>query len=224
MKKALSVMLTMCMVLSLFATFVISASAEATNVALNKEYTITGCGMGYENLSGQWPSSYTAKLTDGVAHEELTFGETKNWFAFYYSSTAAENFISAPGGTGAAVIDLGSVVNGVNKFRVHLGNHHANGVANPVSFSVYYSVDGVEYTKAGDFELKDSTVKENAVLAYWSEVTLDTAVSARYVKFEVTLTGVFAFLNELEVYADPSAAVVEDQVINLLDYCAFCFK
>ncbi|MBR2915450.1 MAG: discoidin domain-containing protein, partial [Clostridia bacterium] len=217
MKKALSLVLTMCMVLSLFATFVISASAEATNVALNKEYTITGCGMGYENLSGQWPSSYTAKLTDGAAHEELTFGETKNWFAFYYNDGAAENLISAPGGTGAAVIDLGSVVNGVNKFRVHLGNHHANGVADPVSFSVYYSVDGVEYTKAGDFELKDSAVSENAVLAYWSEVTLDTAVSARYVKFEVVLTGVFAFLNELEVYADPSAAApVEDKVINLL--------
>ena len=217
MKKALSLVLTMCMVLSLFATFVISASAEATNVALNKEYTITGCGMGYENLSGQWPSSYTAKLTDGAAHEELTFGETKNWFAFYYNDGAAENLISAPGGTGAAVIDLGSVVNGVNKFRVHLGNHHDNGVADPVSFSVYYSVDGVEYTKAGDFELKDSAVPENAVLAYWSEVTLDTAVSARYVKFEVVLTGVFAFLNELEVYADPSAAApVEDKVINLL--------
>ncbi len=219
MKKALSLMLTMCMVLSLFATFVISASAEATNVALNKEYTITGCGMGYENLTGQWPASYTANLTDGAAHEELTFGETKNWFAFYYNAGADASFISAPDGVGAAVIDLGSVVNGVNKFRAHLGNHYANGVVQPKSMSVYYSVDGVEYTKAGDFELKVTESKDdaNAVLAYWTEVTLNTAVSARYVKFEVTLNGVFAFLNELEVYADPSAsAPVEDKVINLL--------
>ena len=216
MKKALSLALTLCMVLSLFATFVVSASAESTNVALGKDYTITGCGMGYENLSGQWPSSYTANLTDGAAHEELTFGETKNWFAFYYSATADSKYISAPGGTGAAVVDLGEVVAGVNKFRVHLGNHHGNGVADPVSFSVSYSVDGTEYTKAGDFELKDSATTEGAVIAYWSEVVLDTAVSARYVKFEVTLTGVFAFLNELEVYADPSAAVVEDKVIDLL--------
>ena len=39
MKKALSLMLTMCLVLSLFATFVISASAEeATNLAAVASY------------------------------------------------------------------------------------------------------------------------------------------------------------------------------------------
>ena len=196
MKKFLSLVLVVALLVSMVS---LTAFAADENVAKGKSYTISGCGTGYVNLEGEWPSDYDANLTDGLAEEELTFGTTKNWFGFYENGDNPHN--SAVEKVGTAIIDLGSKVSGINKFRVHFGNHYANGVNSPEYAKIFVSADGTTYTEAGSLEIKDATVEANAVLSYWSEITLDTAVEARYVKLEVKLQGVFAFLNEIEVYA-----------------------
>lgn len=196
MKKFLSFVLIVALLVSVVS---LTAFAADENIAKGKSYTISGCGTGYVNLEGQWPSDYDANLTDGLAEEELTFGTTKNWFGFYENGENPLN--SAVEKVGTAIIDLGSKVSGINKFRVHFGNHYGNGVNSPEYAKVLVSVDGTNYTEAGNFEIKDATVEEFAAISYWSEVVLDTAVEARYVKLEVKLQGVFAFLNEIEVYA-----------------------
>lgn len=215
MKKFLSLVLIVALLVSMVS---LTVSAADVNVAAGKSYTISGCGSGYVNLEGQWPSDYDANLTDGVAEEELTFGTTKNWFGFYENADNPLN--SAVDKVGTAIIDLGSKVSGINKFRVHFGNHYANGVNSPEYAKVLVSVDGTTYTEAGSFDIKDATVEENSVISYWSEVTLSTAVEARYVKLEVKLQGVFAFLNEIEVYAPAAAggndAPAASKVINNL--------
>ena len=171
---------------------------SGSNVAEGKEYTVTGCGTGYINESGQWPSVYNASLTDGLASEELNFGTTSTWFAFYNNSSNPE-LINAPDGLGAIVIDLGEAYD-LSAIRVHLGNHYANGVNSPNYVNVYTSADGNEFTMVGELEIKDAEETDNAVLAYWSEINAGT--NARYVKVEFSLRGVFAFLDEIEIYGE----------------------
>ena len=52
MKKALSLVLTMCIVLSLFATFVVSASAEEAVVSVGATYTATAKTHDYGDWAG----------------------------------------------------------------------------------------------------------------------------------------------------------------------------
>lgn len=205
MKKLIALFMATFMVLSLCA---VCAVAEGeTLVSSGKTYTISGNGHGYINLEGQWPSQYDAELTDGVAHEELTFALTRNWFAFYYNKDAQySDFINAPDGIGYVIIDLGEVTDNLTKFRAHLGNHHGNGVPTPDYVKVYTSVDGTAFTEVGQFDgLIDNKTEEGAVVSYWVELA-SAGVSARYVKFEFDLGGVFAFVNELEVYASSGSS------------------
>ncbi|MBQ9847524.1 MAG: hypothetical protein IJO64_00500, partial [Clostridia bacterium] len=203
MKRFIAILLAALLVVP--AAFVLSASAESTLVSQGKSYTVTGNGHGY--ISADKSSDYDANLTDGVAEEELTFGTTKNWFGFYFNQSADASLVNCPDGIGELVIDLEEVVGGINKFRAHLGNHFANGVPSPESITVSVSENGTDYTEVGGFTFKETGEgSEHNVTSYWTEIVLDNAVSARYVKFTVDLNGVFCFANEFEVYADPDAA------------------
>ncbi|MBP5156055.1 MAG: hypothetical protein J6252_05675, partial [Clostridia bacterium] len=200
MKKFLAFMLVALLVIP--AAFAFSASAEATNVALDKTVAITGSGVGYENLEGQWPSSYRAPLTDGVAETELTYGTTNNWFGFYYNATASEALVNAPDGIGAATIDLGAATDGLVSARAHVATPEANGIGTPKSITVAVSADGETFTDVG--ELQGLAQSEEG---YWADLTFEQAYNAQYVRFTFEMnpgSGVFVFVNELEVYSDPS--------------------
>ena len=199
MKKALSLVLTMCMVLSLFATFVISASAEATNVALNKEYTISGCGTTF--------AQYTASLTDGAAQPNLTYDG--NWFTFYCNGDN-QSVINAPDHVGYVIIDLEGLYDITSVKANCYDNKGDSGILGPKAINVYLSTDGENWSDA-----KSATVP---TLEAGSNFTAEVAVSgkAQFVKFEMVINGVFGFVNEVEVYGTEASAVVEDKVINLL--------
>ena len=199
MKKALSLVLTMCMVLSLFATFVISASAEATNVALNKEYTISGCGTTY--------AQYTASLTDGAAQPNLTYDG--NWFTFYCNGED-QSVINAPDHVGYVIIDLEGLYDITSVKANCYDNKGASGILGPKAINVYLSADGENWS--------DATSATVPTLEAGSNFTAEVAVSgkAQFVKFEMEINGVFGFVNEVEVYGTEASAVVEDKVINLL--------
>ncbi|MBQ3229740.1 MAG: discoidin domain-containing protein [Clostridia bacterium] len=169
---------------------------DGANLVAGKTYTVTGCGTGYINESGQWPSKYDGNLTDGVANDELVFGLDNKWFGFYNNDSAAANLVNAPGGVGSVTFDLGKKTD-ISGVRVHLGNHHGNGVPSPKAVTVYISDNGSDFTEYGTLETKNSEDAANAVLAYWSEV--GGSASAKFVKIEFQLNGVFAFLDEVEV-------------------------
>ncbi|MBR4798688.1 MAG: hypothetical protein IK047_00345, partial [Clostridia bacterium] len=200
MKKFLAFMLVALLVIP--AVFAFSASAETTNVALNKSYTVTGSGYGYENLEGQWPSSYRANLTDGVAESELTYGTTGNWFGFYYSASASETLINAPEGVGAVTVDLGAATTGLVSVRAHLATPEINGIGTPKSVTVALSEDNETFADVGTLQ----GIAKNEE-GYWADLTFDKAYTAQYVRFTFDMNldqGVFAFLNELEVLQDAS--------------------
>ncbi len=174
---------------------------DLTNVAAGKDVAISGSGIGY--------AQYTADLTDGVAYNSISYDN--KWFAYYYTSTAAADVINAPAGTGTAIIDLGEVTEGIAQFRAHFGVSVGAGVKAPKSATVYGSVDGATYVKLGDFTLEADGV-------YWSDVTLENTVSARYIKFTFALGGTFAFVNELEINANVEIPVIGFDRVNHYDW------
>ena len=172
------------------------------NIAKGKTYTVSGTGTGYIEMESQWGAMiYNASLTDGIAHEELTFGDTNNWFGLYYTTDAQyEDHINSPLGIGTIIIDLENEA-AVTGVKIHLGNYADNAVVSPTAVTLALSADGEAYTSAGEFEIAETGEgSPNNLLVYWSELPVDS-VNARYVKITFTLGGVFAFLNEIEVYA-----------------------
>lgn len=158
---------------------------EGTNIALNKTYTLSGLlGDGYGN--------YTAKLTDGKAHDKLTYDN--NWFSFYSNTNVAPEDSNMENGIAFAVIDLGEA-KALEGVRAHVCNGGTAGINAPFYGKVYVSENGTDFTLAA--ELK---ISSGASDIYWTDAALE-GKTARYVKFEFKPNGPFVFLNELEVYA-----------------------
>ena len=189
MKKLIAILLSAAMLVAMFAIVV---SADETNLALNKSYD----AKGYVIAAGEWPANYTANLTDGEAANELDFTNV-SWFAF--CSSESDNGLNAPDGVGAVTIDLGAASN-IAAIKVHAFNAdvaQGSGIKAPAKMEAY--VDGV---KLGALT-PASTAADTAT--WW---TLEAPAKGQNVKIEVTLDGIFAFINEIEVIE--GAEVVED--------------
>ena len=207
MKKFLAILLAALLVIP--AVLVFSASADEVLVSKGKSYAISGSGTGYINLAGQWPSKYDANLTDGSivnASADVTFGAESNQFAFYYSTGADASLINAPEGIGTATIDLGEVTENIATYKAHVYTPGIYGIACPEYIMVSVSDDNETFIDIGDL----SGLVNNTADPYWVSLTTENGVSARYVRFTFAFkdgnTGVLLFLDELEVYADPSKA------------------
>ncbi|MBE6683632.1 MAG: hypothetical protein E7595_05715 [Ruminococcaceae bacterium] len=176
------------------------------NIALGKEYTVSGCGAPY----GQ----FSANLTDGKATTSITYDD--NWFAFY-NNGSDNSVISAPNGIGSIVIDLGGYYS-IDSVRVNtLDLKGDSGIKAPAGMKVYLSDDGESWSEATALT---SPVPEKNV-AYYYEGKVKG--NARYVKVEVTLNGVLAFINEIEVFGSEAPEytlgdVNSDGAINQYDY------
>ena len=169
------------------------AQLNGDNIALNKTYTISGCGNGYTDGAG---TVYQAPLTDGNAIDQLTYGDSNNWFGFYSSEKASPDKISAPGSVGTVVIDLGEAKQ-FGRVRVHLyAAGGTSGIGTPKSIEVDVSEDGSNYS-----EFSAKQIDTSASGAIWVEI--DGSANARYVRVTVNMDPacVFMFLNEIEVIA-----------------------
>ena len=164
---------------------------KGENIALNKTYTLSGCGE---------RASYYAKLTDGVAKAELSYNNDE-WFGFYCHGED-QTVINAPDKVGFAVIDLGEAKS-IYSVRANLVNKDSSGISIPESVKVYLSNDGETFTEAAS--LATQTGEDTA---YWTEANVTG--EARYVKVEFKLGGTFAFLNEIEVYEAVETIVSDD--------------
>ena len=153
---------------------------EVTNVALNKDYVISGIGN---------RDAYYGNVTDGIVPTDLGSDRNEVWFGFYYNGDRPTN---APNQTGYFIIDLEDVYT-LSTIQARLVNKDGWGVKIPKAVTAYVSVDGKAYEEAGSFEISS----EDGV-AYWTEV--EFTGKARYVKVEFVLDGTFAFVSEIEVY------------------------
>ena len=191
MKKALSLMLTMCLVLSLFATFIVSASAEeATNLAAGKSYTYPTDGL-YVHWDAKWECSknVATAITDGVKE------------AGYYGEGATSGWGGGSPNPLEVVIDLEAVYSLESFTYTVCGG--VDGISEPESVSILVSEDGENFTavevtttageKVSPLDWTDCYDRESVAVAA-------SAVNGRYVKFSFAKTGNFVFINELEVF------------------------
>ncbi len=156
---------------------------EKENIALNKSYTISGCGTTY--------SPYDAKLTDGVAYTGIAYDD--KWFTFYNNGDD-QTKINAPNGVGDITVDLGANYD-VTKIMINaIDLNGESGIKQAKSMKAYFSTDGTTWSNPVALKIPEETQSGVAYLVQ-SEVT----ALARYVKIEVELDGVFAFMNEIKM-------------------------
>ena len=212
MKKALSIMLTMCMVLSLFATFVISASAEATNLAAGKSYVTSQlyrqggkeAGWGWdENAAISYPDEDGKSLTDGVYAPADDDYLDPVWAGFSQDPVYKEV------GYHTITVDLGATAN-ISEAVVYIASGtQGNGIgASGATVEVFVSDDNTNWTSVGTAEGAAATDVDYVALS------VKGAASGRYVQFRLVRGG-WLFVSEVAVF-EGAAAVVEDKVINLL--------
>ena len=167
---------------------------EEDNIAKDKSYTISGCGLPYDKYAGN--------LTDGLAYPVISYDE--NWFGFYNHGTD-NNKINAPNGIGSIIIDLEKYYN-VNKVKVNaIDLEGDSGIHKAKAMKVYLSDDGEVWSSATALTFPQSTQKG---VAYTVEG--NPSGRARYIKLEVELGGAFAFINEIVVKGEETEPPVEE--------------
>ncbi len=204
MKRTIALLISLIMVFAFVPFSAFSVGAETFNVAYGKSYD----AVGYYSY-GEWPCSYNANLTDGIAYGDISF-EADDWFAFCTSE--GENGLNAPDGIGSVVIDLEQVydISSVYVSALVGDNIDNSGISGPKRISVYVSdYEYSDYVYVGDMYTYDDYG------ATWFALSAD--VAGRYVKIEVELNGIFAFINEVEVYAEETVEEDVEEIINAFD-------
>ncbi|MCH5183872.1 MAG: hypothetical protein J1E00_06825, partial [Oscillospiraceae bacterium] len=178
-------------------------TVEPTNVALGKEVTKKVAPV---------ISYYDADLTDGIAATTMSYDKgVKEWFSFYYNENYADQVnverVEIDGtmmNVGNVVVDLADYYD-VNSIRIHYNKDYLPQITN-----IYVSTNGKTYTKVLG---KTTTVADGVVTGAgcWVEFPLDEVSTAKYVKVECVFPGMFAMLNEIEVYGVPSDYEPEEE-------------
>jgi len=213
MKKTLSLVLSLVMVLSLCAALVVPASAASENIAKGKAYT-TSQLFRQSNVTWSWdenspvayPDEDDKSLTDGVVGASDAAYTDVVWAGFNGNGTPdyAEN------GYSWITVDLGSVQN-ISKAVLYVGTSNlTSGIgAKNMTVEFFVSDDNANWTSIG------SAAPEDITTSSVEAVAVEATASGRYVQARLVRTG-WMFISEVEVYGAASAPVVEDKVINLL--------
>ncbi len=211
MKKIVSLVLALALVLTA-AVCLVSAEEEAeTPVSAGKSYTVAK-GDGEATYWSMWDNSITLEddgkiLTDG--NKGSLDGPSHDYVAL--------NGLSGDGAYVKIVVDLGEAKN-VGKFAAYTASNKGEaswGISESHFVRVKVSTDGETFTEAGYNENGQTvfagTGADGTWNSYESVITLEEAVSARYVEFDLYNYGSFCWVEEVEVYAgdDPSQPTPE---------------
>ena len=164
--------------------FVVIDPTQTRNLALKKGYEITtGNGKKYGN--------YTASLTDGYFTSSISYDD--KWFTFYNNSNYPAD-CNVDNGIGVIVIDLEDIYS-IESVKINsIDLYGDSGIKKPKSVTVYLSENGTDWSEA--IPLTIPATEKNVAFA----IEGATEGAARYVKIETVLDGMFAFMNEIEVY------------------------
>lgn len=158
---------------------------RSVNVAYGKDYTSS--------------SKSNPTYADGGA--ELTDGAFGNGGDAYSPTWAGYN--GASGGKYEFIIDLGETFDNIGSFSVNVLQLWDWGITVPKNVKVYVSDDNTNWTDAGALDVSADVYNDTTKqYAYDVVVTPETAVSGRYVKFELTAVRAFIFIAEATVNID----------------------
>ena len=194
MKKTLSILLTVAMLIGCCASiFASTVSAAATILSVGKSYTVSG-----GNAHSSCPDTGNKELTNGAKSNKNPSGAA---YAGFKDSETYE-----------FVLDLGSAQSS-NIFTIYTAQNFW-GVSIPKNLAIAYSdnpngpfinASGIANSaKVGNGDTVDNYVSE---LYTWT-FTSGAVINARYIKFVITsANNKFLWLDEIEVAYDPNVKV-----------------
>ena len=193
MKKTLATLLVVALVASLCG--VMFVSAEATNLAAGKTYTISE-QFHQSTVDYSYDESYPVaypddnyELTDGLL-PEASFGDAA--FMGFNQQTPAQ----AERGYAFVKFDLGAVCD-LDELSYYTHKDLGSGIQAPTSVEVYVSNDGENYDLAGS-KTYEGDEHENMEDKVNHDVAIALDASARYVEVRFVSKG-WCFLGEIEI-------------------------
>ncbi len=175
-------------------------SGNLVNVAAGKSYTTdelfrqnTSTWSWDENADVAYPDEDGKTLTDGLFSDGVTNYLDSAWMGFHTgTATTAEN------GYAWMNVDLGESED-IKKLVLYMGGKgRTGGISLPEKVEFLVSDDGENWTSLGEAVIPEDndTLVEGAIV-----LELDKAVSAKYVRAEVTREKGWMFVSEFEAYA-----------------------
>ena len=221
MKKTLATLLVVALVASLCG--VMFVSAEATNLAAGKTYTISE-QFHQSTVDYSYDESYPVaypddnyELTDGLL-PEASFGDAA--FMGFNQQTPAQ----AERGYAFVKFDLGAVCD-LDELSYYTHKDLGSGIQAPTSVEVYVSNDGENYELAGS-KTYEGDEHENMEDKVNHEVAIALEGSAQYVEVRFVSKG-WCFLGEIEILGtapagsdepvEPDAPAAADVTAKVLD-------
>lgn len=201
MKKIIVFALAAILVVALSVPFV---SAEATNVAKGKSYTVTGIYTDSKTGTVTYPDTGNKELTDGVKGElaDINYASAI-WVGLNTNATDTTD-----GAFNSITVDLGSVTSGLTTFSLY-AEDCGSGIVVPKSVEVLLSSDGTNFTSIGSStagtKYVDKADAANPSYAIYKFDIIVAATSAKFVKFTVEHGAAWAFVSEVEVLTDANA-------------------
>lgn len=168
------------------------ASPILTGVAVDKnaQSTVISNGASYTSqieADAQYPDSYNSEMTDGirVSHDSPSYSDEAT---AGYSGSSGQIFI----------VDLGYECDKIYEFTVGYLSTKQAGIGPIGSVTVYGSLDGKDWKRVGKGSaptFEEGTAKDVVI-------TLENYIKARYIRFYITGTAAWLFLDEITVIAD----------------------
>lgn len=197
------------------------ANGNMNNLAYGKPFS----PHGYYKVNSEWPADYRGDLTDGKAHDVLTYDNC--WYGFN-KNKSDDDVTNVQNGVGEVVIDLQNVYT-VSAVRTHVFIGNQSGIARPSFIRVSASFDGSFYSSP--VEIPVPYTSDNNIA--WAEAEL--TITGRYIKLECGVTSAFVFIDEIEVNGGEYISSAYDEIrgdlnkngkIDAVDYILvkrFCF-
>ncbi|MBQ4317309.1 MAG: discoidin domain-containing protein, partial [Clostridia bacterium] len=159
----------------------------------------TSDGIYVSNGSTPYPDENGKSLTDGIFPSEGKYSDPA-FAGFNKNSDFVKN-----NGYAAITVDLGSAY-ALDTFVVSAGSEMlSSGIAAPKGIEVYTSMDGKNWTKAGEADYVDDA----SVKYVDANVVLEKAVNARYVQYRIipqsSSSYSWMFVCEVEAYGTAAA-------------------
>lgn len=161
---------------------------QSVNVAYGKNYTAS------HTANSTYADTNGVELTDGV------LGNGDDAFSPTWSG-----YNGAVGGKYEFVVDLGEVYENISNFSINVLQLKGWGIAAPKSYKVYVSNDNAAWTEAASVTVDTAITGSDETATHTINAVPASAVSGRYVKFEIIASAAHTFISELNVNVNYTA-------------------
>ncbi len=178
---------------------IISNDPAYKNLTTGKSYTTSG--LHPDNNAPSYPDEGNKSLTDGI-RPSATAKYSDSTFAGFNKNS--RTYVEL--GYSAVTVDLGGI-HYVDKFTASVGSsyHIDVGISAPEFVSVYVSNDGNKWHNAGTVECVD----DSTTSAIDVTLTLESALTARYVEFRFVGGSNWIMVAEAEAFGIPAEAAID---------------